>query len=619
MSYGERSVGRYEILDELGRGGMATVFLARQTDLDRLVALKELSAFRQTDATIARRFLRESRLVGSLNHPNIVTVHEYFEREGVPYIAMEYLARGSLRPRVPSVTLEQMAGILEGVLAALAYAEQRGIVHRDVKPENVMETAEGSVKLADFGIAKATGQASRDSFLTAAGSTVGTPSYMAPEQAMGRELGPWTDLYSVGVMTYEMVVGQVPFHDTEEPVAVLMRQVSDPIPPAIEVKPSVDPAISGWIERLLVKEPSDRIQSAQEAWDELEEVVLDLLGPRWRRSAILPALPAQVAAATRAVTPTGHRARSRSTTAGRVTMSGTGPGGTTGPRTRRAGTAGALAVAPTVLPRRAVPAPPVDDAPAGGSRPAAAVPAPAPRRRHRALLTLGLVLLAPLLALVSAMGGGAPTPTVPLRSGSAAGEPASAASPSSGTPLTGGDVGLTVPASWSPVDGVPDLGLPLAGAVAARSPDGAGVVEAGTMDARDAPGPALLPAALLTAGGQPAAAAPRRTAVTLGPDGRQAWRYWDLRLAGDHRRITVYVLPTSGGVATVACAASAAAAEAFAADCKAVAATLELRRSRGAQRSRPASEPVAAPAEDEEESAVGDSRSDDPSDDSEDP
>ena len=205
-----RTVGRYEILEELGRGGMATVYLARQTDLDRLVALKELSAFRQADPAFAQRFLRESRLAGSLSHPNIVTVHDYFEHDGIPYIAMEYVEGGSLRPHIGHMSLTQVAGVLEGMLSALDHAEQHDIVHRDLKPENVMVTAQGSVKIADFGIAKATGNATTGSFLTATGTTVGTPNYMAPEQAMGQEIGPWTDLYSVGVMAFELFVGHVP-------------------------------------------------------------------------------------------------------------------------------------------------------------------------------------------------------------------------------------------------------------------------------------------------------------------------------------------------------------------------------------------------------------------------
>ena len=282
-----RTVGRYEILEELGRGGMATVYLARQSDLHRLVALKELSAFRQADPAFTQRFLRESRLAGSLSHPNIVTVHDYFEDDGVPYIAMEYVERGSLRPYIGHMSLTQVAGVLEGILSALEAAERREIVHRDLKPENVMVTSDGRVKLTDFGIAKATGSAQTGSFLTATGTTVGTPNYMAPEQAMGQEVGPWTDLYSVGVMAFEFFVGRVPFRDTEEPMAVLMRQVSDPIPAARSLNPEIDQSVSDWIERLLVKDPDERTGSADEAWDEFEEIVISMVGPRWRRSARL--------------------------------------------------------------------------------------------------------------------------------------------------------------------------------------------------------------------------------------------------------------------------------------------------------------------------------------------
>ena len=147
---------RYEILREVGRGGMAMVYLARQTDLDRFVALKELGAFHASDPSFAQRFLRELRVAGSLSHPSIVTVHDYFEHDGTPYIAMEYVERGSLRPYVGQMDLAQVAGVLEGLLAGLAQAEQHGIVHRDLKPENLMVTSDGRVKIADFGIAKAT-------------------------------------------------------------------------------------------------------------------------------------------------------------------------------------------------------------------------------------------------------------------------------------------------------------------------------------------------------------------------------------------------------------------------------------------------------------------------------
>lgn len=135
---------------------MAVVYLARQRDLERPVALKELHAAQAGDASLVRRFVRESRVAGALAHPNVVTVYDYFEWEDTPYIAMEYIASGSLRPHIGRLSLAQIAGVLEGVLAGLAHAKQHRIVHRDLKPENVMVTADGRVKIADFGIAKAT-------------------------------------------------------------------------------------------------------------------------------------------------------------------------------------------------------------------------------------------------------------------------------------------------------------------------------------------------------------------------------------------------------------------------------------------------------------------------------
>ena len=284
-----KTVGRYEILREVGRGGMAVVYLARQSDLDRFVALKELAAFHAADHSIVQRFLRESRVAGSLSHPNIVTVHGYFEHDGTPYIAMEYVERGSLRPYVGQLSLAQISGVLEGLLAGLAHAEQQGIVHRDLKPENLMVTSDGRVKIADFGIAKATTKMQSETFLTATGTTVGTPTYMAPEQAMAQEIGPWTDLYSVGCMAFELFTGRVPFHDSEAPMAILLRHVNEPIPPVKSIDPSVDERLSDWVERLLVKDPKQRTQSAADAWDDLEEIVIALLGPRWRREARLPA------------------------------------------------------------------------------------------------------------------------------------------------------------------------------------------------------------------------------------------------------------------------------------------------------------------------------------------
>ena len=214
-------------------------------------------------------------------------MHDYFEHDGTPYIAMEYIERGSLRPYVGGMNLAQIGGVLEGLLAGLAHGEQHGIVHRDLKPENLMVTSDGRVKIADFGIAKATNNMQTGAFLTATGTTVGTPTYMAPEQAMAQDIGPPTDLYSVGCMAFEMFTGRVPFHDTEAPMAILLRHVNEPIPRVKSIDPTIDQDISDWIDRMLVKDPKQRTQSASDAWDEFEEIVIGLLGPRWRREARL--------------------------------------------------------------------------------------------------------------------------------------------------------------------------------------------------------------------------------------------------------------------------------------------------------------------------------------------
>jgi tRNA A-37 threonylcarbamoyl transferase component Bud32 len=283
-----KRVGRFDLLEVIGRGGAAVVYLALQRDLQRNVALKELAPFHLADTSFAERFVEESRLAGSMNHANVVTVHEYFEDGSVPYIAMEYLPNGSLRQYIGRLSTAQIAGVLEGVLAGLAHGEAYGIVHRDLKPENLLVALDGRVKIADFGVARAYSKAATRAVVTVAGTTIGTPAYMSPEQALGSDLTPATDLYSLGVVAWELLTGQVPFEENDTPVAVLYRHVHEQIPSVRSVAPDVDEGIERWLERMLAKRPEDRFQSADEAWVELEDVVLELLGPRWRRAARLP-------------------------------------------------------------------------------------------------------------------------------------------------------------------------------------------------------------------------------------------------------------------------------------------------------------------------------------------
>src|SRR5262245_9811938 len=283
----QRRVGRYEIVHESGGGGTSVVYLARQVDLDRDVALKELAGLHASDPAFIERFLRESRVAGSLNHPSIVTVHEYFEHEGTAYIAMEYFERGSLRD-ASDLSLPQTAGVLEDVLSGLAHAHGRGVVHRDLKPGNVMVTSTGGVKIADFGIAKVV-QEEAGRALTESGSTLGTPAYMAPEQALATNVGPPADLYAVGVMAYELLSGDVPFHGSDAAMAVMLQHLNEPVPPLSTARKGLPAPLCDWVERLLAKAPEDRPATAGEAADELDEIVGAVVGTRWRRQSRLGA------------------------------------------------------------------------------------------------------------------------------------------------------------------------------------------------------------------------------------------------------------------------------------------------------------------------------------------
>ena len=278
------SLDGYDVIRELGRGGMAVVHLARQRDLGRLVALKELAGINAGDPAFAERFLRESRVAGSLSHQNIVTVYEYFEDGGVPYIAMELIEGGSLRPLMEELALPRIGRVLEDLLAAVGHAGRSGIVHRDLKPENALITKDGHVKVGDFGIAKAA--LSGQQGLTSEGMTVGTPEYMSPEQAMARDITPAADLYSVGCMTYEMLTGRLPFIESSQ-TALLLRQVNEEVPDVREVDPLIPEPVALWVSTMTAKDPDDRFADAQEAWESFEEALLEFVGPRWRRDATL--------------------------------------------------------------------------------------------------------------------------------------------------------------------------------------------------------------------------------------------------------------------------------------------------------------------------------------------
>src|SRR3954452_17100084 len=231
-------VGAYEIVDTIARGGFAVVFRARQPALNRLIALKRLELHTH-DPLMRDRFLREARLAGSMEHPNIVSVFDFFEHERVPYMAMEDMSKGSLRPWVGGLTQPQALGVLDAVLAGIAHAQEHGLAHRDLKPENLLLANDGTVKVADFGIAKAYSHLTQK--LTATGMAVGTPSYMAPEQAMADGvIGPATDLYALGVIAFELLSGKPPFGG--DPARLLYLHVYERAPALA----GVDPRLAEW-------------------------------------------------------------------------------------------------------------------------------------------------------------------------------------------------------------------------------------------------------------------------------------------------------------------------------------------------------------------------------------
>ncbi len=283
-----KEIGRYLVEQELGRGGMAIVHQARQPDLDRVVALKELAGLWASDPTATARFLREARLAGSLNHPNIVIVHEYFEHGGIPYIAMELLPRGSLRPLVGTLTDTQVVGVLDAILSGLAQAHEHEIVHRDLKPENVMRDERGTVKIADFGIATAYDELANAN-LTPLGEFVGAPGYVSPEQVLGRKATTASDLYSVGVIAFELFTGTVPFAEAGAGSTLLVSKVNKRAPSLSSLRPDLDKRFVDWVDRLLEREPGRRRDDAATAREALEDTAESAFGPRWRRDALLAA------------------------------------------------------------------------------------------------------------------------------------------------------------------------------------------------------------------------------------------------------------------------------------------------------------------------------------------
>jgi len=257
------NVGPYRVTEQLGQGGMATVFKAFHAALDRYVALKVLHPAFNEDKTFIGRFEREAKVIAKLEHPNIVPIYDYSEYNNQPYLVMKYIEGETLKARFNRgpLTPEEIENVINSVGSALSYAHNQGILHRDIKPSNVLTSPEGTMYLADFGLARIAAQG--ESTLSV-DSIMGTPQYISPEQAMGKkELDAGTDIYSFGVMLYELVVGQVPFN-ADTPFSIIHDHIYTPLPLPVEVNPNVPETVQRVLLKALAKERSDRYKTIDE-------------------------------------------------------------------------------------------------------------------------------------------------------------------------------------------------------------------------------------------------------------------------------------------------------------------------------------------------------------------
>lgn len=266
--------GRYRIVKELGKGTMGVVYQAHDPQIDRMVALKVLRPDRVTSEAFVARFLKEARAIGRLSYANIVTIYDVGEDQGTIYIAMEYLKGEPLNEIVRSgrLTVPQCLDIARQVALTLDYAHRQGIIHRDIKPSNIIYSEEHQIKLTDFGIARIEDTSSEHQ--TQAGEILGTPVYMSPEQVMGHGVDGRSDLFSVGVILYEMIVGRRPFGGNN--IAAIFRAITQDAPASpTAVNPLVPRSLADLIMKCLSKKPQDRFQTGAEMAVALSLVLTD--------------------------------------------------------------------------------------------------------------------------------------------------------------------------------------------------------------------------------------------------------------------------------------------------------------------------------------------------------
>ena len=278
-------IGNYEVVSELGRGGMGVVYKAREESLNRFVAIKMLGNQLVDDESIALRFMREARAVADLNHPNVVQVFRVDRHEDQPYFVMEYVEGDSLKQLIRRENkLQPMRAlqILKEVGNGLAAAHDKGVIHRDIKPENIMLTKYGGVKVVDFGIARVEEQGTR---LTSTGMGLGTPSYISPEVCLSQDVDQRSDIFSMGVVLFEMLTGDIPFK-SDSPFEMMTKVVEAKIPNIKELNPNVDDGLKQILAKMIAKRPNLRYQNCNELISDIEDYLAGRV-PRWSKNMLL--------------------------------------------------------------------------------------------------------------------------------------------------------------------------------------------------------------------------------------------------------------------------------------------------------------------------------------------
>jgi len=271
-----QKLGKYDIKERIGRGGMAEVYKGYHAALDRNVAIKVLHPFLGEDPEFQERFEREARNIARLRHPNIVQVYDFEveTRRDLYYMVMEFIDGPTLRTRLmqlgfqgEQMKIQESVRIVRDLASALAYAHARNMVHRDIKPANIMLDSDGRVVLTDFGIARIISGPT----MTASGSMVGTPAYMSPEQGLGQTGDHRSDIYSLGVVLYQLATGTTPY-DADTPIAIVLKHVNDPLPPPTSINPDIPEALERIIFKTLAKSPEERYQNIEELAEHLDNL-----------------------------------------------------------------------------------------------------------------------------------------------------------------------------------------------------------------------------------------------------------------------------------------------------------------------------------------------------------